>query len=179
MNALPLLSFLLIVSCAVTRAGAAEPLLVQDSGKAAPVKLVRTYHDVLAQIPPDFRGTKPKAWTQIQRESVNDALREALINHQTPGRLLLKVADIADWNGWTFYANVPNAEGYPIRVFGKFTDEWKARFSTLKKGDTVVLEGVLTSTTYRSLWNKFTLSICLKDCTFTKVAGSGEPGIAL
>jgi len=54
-------------------------------------------------------------------------------------------------------------------VFGKFDDDWKERFSTLKKGDTVVLKGVLSGATYRELWNKFTLSIGLKNCTFIKV----------
>ncbi len=140
---------------------------------------MQSYQDVLAQVPAELRGVKPRAWTRIQREEANTALQESLVDNETPARLHLQVVDIADWGGWTFYANVPNQEGYFIRVFGKFTDAWTKKFMTLKRGDTVVLEGVLRSVTYRELWNKFTLSICLKDCTFLKIPLGKEPSIAL
>ncbi len=142
-------------------------------------KPVRTYADILAHIPVDLRGTKPTAWTRSQREDVNAVFQEALIDRQTPGRMVLKVTQIANWGGMTFFSEVPNDEGYHIRVFGKFADGWDQKLVELKPGDTAILKGVLKSVTYRNLWGVFTLSICLKDCTFTKVDAGGKPNLVL
>ncbi len=130
---------------------------------------------MLPFVPAELRGTKASAWTRLQRDVANAALKESLVDSETPAKLRLKVANIADWNGMTFYADVPNKEGYYIRVFGKFTDEWKQKLATLKKGDTALLEGVLSAVSYRDLWGKFTLSICLQNCAFTKLEPSSEP----
>jgi len=116
-------SFLAIASVAVAQRADSTPVALQGGEKAPTPKVVHSYQDVLSQIPDDLQKTKPKAWTQLQREKVNAALTGVLIEKETPARLLLKVADIADWGGWTFYANVPNREGYPIRVFGKISRE--------------------------------------------------------
>jgi len=151
----------------------------QEGDQASPPELIQTYEDVVSQIPAELQGVKPREWTGIQREQANTALKNSLTERETPAKLFLKVVNIADWGGWTFYANIPNHEGYFIRVFGKFTDDWNQKFMTLRKGDTVLLKGVLNTVTYRDLWGKFTLSICLKNCTFIKTASVGEPSLAL
>ena len=129
---------------------------------------IQSYRELLTRIPPELHDTKATAWTKIQREVANAALKEAFIQPKARARLRLKVGNVADWSGLTLHAEVPNHEGYKIDVFGKFSDDWKARLETIKKGDTVTLEGFLSSVTYRDLWGKFTLAINLKDCTFTK-----------
>ncbi|MDR3402068.1 MAG: hypothetical protein P4L99_06175 [Chthoniobacter sp.] len=181
MKTFPLvLSFFLVLTCVAAVRGANPTLIALKKGDdASTPKSVQSYEDVFTHIPADLRSTKANAWTQIQREEVNAALKEALIDQETPATLRLKVTDIADWGGWTFYANIPNHRGYPIRVFGKFTDDWKPKFTVLKKGEAVVLQGVLSSVTYRNLWGKFTLSICLKNCTFTRSPAANEPSVAL
>ena len=131
--------------------------------------VIEGYEEVLARVPANLQETKAAEWTAIQREVANEALKKALIDPEprTHAKLHLKVKNIADWNGLTFFAEVPNKEGYHIRVFGKFSEDWKERLATLKKGDAAILEGDLNTLTYRDLWGQFTLSICLKDCSFT------------
>ena len=129
---------------------------------------IQSYRELLTRIPPELRDTKATAWTKIQREVANAALKEAFIQPKARARLRLKVSNVADWSGLTLHSEIPNREGYSIRVFGKFTEDWKARLETIKRGDTVILEGFLSSLTYRDLWGQFTLSINLKECTFTK-----------
>ena len=66
----------------------------------------------------------------------------------------------------TLFSDLPNQEGYLIRVFGNFSNDWKGRLSTLKKGDTVLVEGDLDSVRYWDLWGAFTLHIILEKCSF-------------
>jgi hypothetical protein len=172
--------FLLAISfVAVAQCAECISIAFQKGDQTPPPKLIQSYENVLSQIPAELRGVKPKAWTRLQREEANAALKDTFAEGETPAKLHLKVVDIADWGGWTFYANMPNHEGYYIRVFGKFTDDWKQKFTALKKGDRVLLKGVLNTVTYRDLWGKFTLSICLKNCTFIKTASVNEPNLAL
>jgi hypothetical protein len=68
----------------------------------------------------------------------------------------------------TLFSEVKNQEGYHIRVFGRFSEDEVPKLAALKKGNSVVLEGVLSTVEYLDVWGQFTLSICLNDCTFTK-----------
>ncbi len=148
----------------------------QDSSQEAiphPIpSVIQSYRVVLTRIPADLRETKPAAWTAVQRDAVNSALQQSLIQTGTRARFTLKMKNVADWSGLTLHGELPNREGYMIRVFGKFSEDWKAKLESLNRGDEVTLEGPLNSVTYRELWGRFTLSINLKDCTFTKQSGS-------
>jgi hypothetical protein len=177
MKTLPVLAifFLAITPIAFSQATDSAP---KGEHPATP-KTIVSYQDVLSCVPADLRATNARAWTRGQRETVNAALQKSLIDTNTPARLRLKVVDIADWGGVTFYADIPNQQGYYIRVFGKFTGDWNWKVTALKKGDTAFLEGILKSATYRDLWGKFTLSICLKDCTFKKLESPDQPNIRL
>ena len=178
MKTLPVLAlfFLAITPIAFSQATDSAPKVDHPT----PPKPIVSYQDVLSRVPAEFRETKAKAWTRIQRDAVNAALKEALIDTNTPARLRLKVADIADWGGITFYSDIPNQQGYYIRVFRQVHRRLEAEIHRAEeRGDTALLEGVLKSVTYRDLWGKFTLSICLKDCTFRKLESSDAPNIRL
>ena len=148
------------------------PLVPPPKGNLlADRKPIQSHREVLVYVPADLRRTKVGAWTQAQRENANDTFKEALIEPGTPAKFRLKVSEIAAWSGpgfMTLFSEIPNQEGYHIRVFGRFSDDWTPRLATLKKGDSVVLSGVLSSVEYLDLWGQFTLSICLNDCEFTK-----------
>ena len=133
-------------------------------------KVIEGYEEVLARVPAKLHETKATGWTAVQRQAANEALKKALIDPEprTRAKLHLTVKNIADWGGLTFFAEIPNKEGYHIRVFGKFSEDWKRRLSSLKKGDTATLEGDLKQVFYDEVWGQFTLSICLKDCSFTR-----------
>jgi hypothetical protein len=170
--------FLVFTCAACAQRPEAIPVALKK-GVQAPPKTVRSYQDVISQVPVELRSVNARTWTRLQREEANTALQSSLIDNGTPARLHLKMVNVADWGGWTFYASIPNQEGYYIRVFGKFTDAWTKKFMTLKKGDTVILDGTLRSVAYEQLWGKFTLSICLKDCTFVKILPADGPSVAL
>jgi len=172
-------SLLAITQIAFLQAADAPSDPAPKSEPPSTVKPIESYWDVLSAVPPELRNIKARAWTPDQREQANAALKASLSGRGTPARLVLKVAEIADWDGLTFYSDIPNQQGYYIRVFGKFTDDWKEKLDTLRTGDTAILEGVLSSTTYRELWGKFTLSICLKDCKFTKLKPGEKPKLVV
>jgi hypothetical protein len=132
--------------------------------------VIEDYEEVLAHVPAKLQEAKPTGWTEVQRLAANEALKKALIDPEprTRAKLRLTVKNIANWGGLTFFAEIPNKQGYHIRVFGKFTEDWKRRLATLKKGDSAVLEGDLRAVMYEDVWGQFTLSICLKDCSFTR-----------
>ncbi|RBP46552.1 hypothetical protein DES53_102943 [Roseimicrobium gellanilyticum] len=140
----------------------------QQSTQVTAKKTLENYRDVLEYLPPDMSRNKAAKWTFAQRETVNAALKKALVEAGLNGKFRLKVTQIADWKGMTIYAEVPNNEGYKIRAFGKFSDEWKPKLADLKKGDSITLEGNFSHVAYEDLWNAFSLSISMKDCKFTK-----------
>src|SRR5437588_12510463 len=53
------------------------------------------------------------------------ALKAAFIEPKTAARFTLKVGNVTDWNGLTLHSELPNHEGYKIRVFCKFSDDCK------------------------------------------------------
>ena len=145
------------------------PLLPPQKGNLASTpKAIENYREVLSQVPAEIRRTKATAWTQAQKAAANVALKEALVQPKTPAKLRVKVSEVANWPGLTLFSEVPNREGYHVRIFGVFGDDWKPKLTALKKGDSVLLEGVLSSVTFQELWGSFTLSINLQNCIFTK-----------
>ena len=131
-------------------------------------KPVENYREILAEIPAGLSRSRAEKWTKAQRDVASAALKKVFVETKTPAKFHLKVTDIANWNGMTLYSEVPNEEGYHIRVFGKFTKDWKPQLVTLKKGDSVTLDGTLSHVAFQDVWDQFTLSISLKDCAFTK-----------
>jgi hypothetical protein len=173
MNRTILAGLLLLTTGGVTLGQApTAPLVPPPKGNLAlAAKPIQSHREVLAFVPADLRRIKATEWTQAQREMANAALKEALVESGTPGKLRLKVGEIAPWSGpgfITLFSEIKNQEGYRIRVFGRFSEDWVPKLATLKKGNSVVLEGVLSSVEYLDLWGQFTLSICLNDCTFAK-----------
>jgi hypothetical protein len=166
--ALLILAFLTLGHLAVAPAAIKSTDTPEEDNRAANPTVLQDYRQVLAQIPADLRDTKPREWTSIQRDKANAAFEQAFLQLKTSGKFLLKVKNIADWNGWTLHAEVPNEEGYMIRVFCKFSPDWKDKLAAVNRGDTVTVEGIVSSISYRDVWRQFTLSINLKDCTFTK-----------
>lgn len=106
--------------------------------------------------------------TAVQREVVNDVLKRQFVDTQTPLDMYLTIEDIDNWGGWTLHADIPIQEGYKIRVFAHFTDDWKAQLATFKQGDRVRIIGMVSEVAYLNLWNAFTLSVTAKGCTVSR-----------
>jgi hypothetical protein len=131
-------------------------------------KTLENYQEIIAALPEDLRRSKAGKWSQVQRDEANAKLKEVFVPHLAHAKMRLKVTEIPDWDGWKFYSEIVKLDGCYIRVFGAFPRSAKAKLATLKKGDYATLEGTISSISYIDLWNTFTLSICLDDCTFER-----------
>ena len=133
--------------------------------------VIQSYRDILLAIPSKLETIKAKQWTSAQRDAVNAELKKSLTERGCKARMRLKIEEIADWNHgtkMTLYSDIPNQEGYLIRVFAHFSNDWKKNLLTIKKGDTVLINGDLDSVRYWDLWGAFTLHIIFEKCSFAK-----------
>lgn len=165
----PILTFIaVLVLAAAPQASANPPVIPAAPAQTSSQKRIENYREVLAHLPADLSRARAAKWTNAQRDHANSALKRALVDTKTPAKFRVKVGDVANWKGMTIYSEVRSDEGFNVRIFGKFADSWKPQLAGLKKGDYVDLEGTLVSVKFEDLWNKFSLSITLRDCTFTK-----------
>jgi hypothetical protein len=168
MKTLILIFTFVLCHAAFSQAPSNPPGAGASGTQLPPVKRVENYREVLAHIPPDLSRNRAAKWTNAQRDYANSALKKALVETKTPAKFRVRVGDVANWKGMTIYSEVRSEEGFNVRIFGKFTDSWKPQLAALKKGDYVDLEGTLVSVKFEDLWDEFSLSITLRECTFTK-----------
>jgi hypothetical protein len=138
--------------------------------KAGEPIVITKIDDILKWIPKDTIPTKRGVpWTQPQMDIVNAILKKKLESNSYILKLSAPVSDIPTWNGkLQIFSEVPNREGYHIRLFWVFKDDAKPQLAKLKIGDKVSLMGPLAGVKYENLWNAFTLSIATSDTTLVK-----------
>ncbi len=161
-------SFFVASSLLVSPVFGAPPSRLPEITKFHPLKVVplTDHSQVLAQIPESLRSIPPKAWTGLQRNAVNAKLKAALGDTLTPVDLKLEVKDVGDWWGSLIVlSEIPNQEGYPIAVFGKYSPNWKSKLETLKRGDSIQLKGTVLGVTYKEHHGVFTLCIDVESTT--------------
>ena len=81
-------------------------------------------------------------------------------------RTLSVVGDVADWNGMTVCSGLESSGLLHPRVW-RVRRRPETKTGNTQERDMGLLEGVLSSVTYRDLWGQFPLYICLQNCTFT------------
>jgi hypothetical protein len=131
-------------------------------------KPVESYQQIIAVLPEGLRHIPSAKWTKVQREAANARFHEVFADKKIPVKMRLKVAEVANWDGMTLYSEITSEGGCHVRVFGKFTDQWKPKLTALKKKDGVILEGAISSVSYGDLWGDFTLGINVADCSFER-----------
>lgn len=127
---------------------------------------LESYQQILATLPASPPTKEAQGWTQDEKDAANSVFKEVLVTPKAPARFKVHVGQIARWPGPTLFVEVPNKEGYHIRIFGGFTEEWDARLKELKKGDEVIMEGSFSHVAFEDVWNSPTLSICLTNSSF-------------
>ena len=151
---------------AVFPAGANEPLPPVEAAKVQPLT---NYAQIIAQIPENLRTIRPASWTGLQRNAVNSKLKASFADTLTPVDFSLELKDAGDWWGsLTVLSEIPNGEGYPIAVFGKYSRNWKVKLESLKRGDSIQLKGTVLGITYKEHHGVFTLCIDVESCTAPK-----------
>jgi hypothetical protein len=140
----------------------------------------RTYHDVLAVLPATVNLSQAHHWSQAEKNAANSILKAQLVDTERRATMRFKVHGVSHWKTLTVWAHRPEDEPYAIRVF---VGEWKdpnflPKLATLKPGDLIEMRGVLSKVLFEDLWNTDSLSICMKDGSFTKLQADGQPAPA-
>jgi hypothetical protein len=141
---------------------------------------VHTYHDVLAVLPETLNLSQAHHWTQAEKDEANSILKAKLVDTERRATMRFKVHGVSHWKNLTVWAHLPEDEPYAIRVF---VGEWKdpnflPKLATLKPGDFIEMRGVLSKVLFEDLWNTDSLSICMKEGSFTKLQADGQPAPA-
>lgn len=175
-----MLPFCFVLICGSTAIGAGAPKGDQSKpGDEKAVKAqrpVRNYHDVLAVIPKDLEPGNARHWSQPEKDVANIILKKKLVDVKRPASMKLRVADVSSWQTMTPWSHIPNDEGYAIRVFtGVFKNpDALVKLATLKPGNMIQLDGILDHVVYEKLWGGDSLSICLRDGSFTRLLENGK-----
>ena len=130
------------------------------------IRPLENYEQILTVLPASPPVKEARNWTQDEKNAANSVFKEVLVTPKAPARFKVHVGQIARWPGPTLFVEVPNQEGYHIRIFGGFTEDWEPRLKQLKKGDEVIMEGTFSHVAYEDVWNAPTLSICLTGTKF-------------
>ena len=145
-----------------------------EDAATAPSKepTLRTYQDVLGIIPKELEPQDARHWSQAQREVANGILKKKLVEGRRTAAFRLRAEQVEGWPGLTLWANFPADEGYPIRFFlGRYKNaDHPAKLAALHEGDSVLVEGVFDHVAFEDLWGGPSLSICLREGSFTKLA---------
>ena len=163
-----LLLGLVIAATAITTSETqAQNLLPPKPG--TPIVITKV-DEILKWLP---EGVVPKKrgvpWTSPQIEIVNAALKKQIESQPYVLNMSVPVSEVATWNNQLqIFSEIPNREGYNIRLFWAFTPDWKERLARLNVGDKVTLSAPLKGAEYKSLWNSFTLVIVTGDSTLVK-----------
>ncbi|WP_038163886.1 hypothetical protein [Verrucomicrobium sp. BvORR106] len=144
------------------------PLSLPNSPPKRPAETrpLENYQQILAVLPASPSVKDAQGWTQDEKDAANRVFTDTLVTPQATARFKVHVGQIARWPGPTLFVEVPNKEGYHIRIFGGFTEEWDARLKQLKKGDEVIMEGTFSHVTFKDVWNAPSLSIGLTNSSF-------------
>ncbi|HSJ04015.1 MAG: hypothetical protein ACAI34_16265 [Verrucomicrobium sp.] len=130
-------------------------------------KPLENYQQILGVLPASPPAKDARDWSQDEKGAANSVFREILVQPKARAKFKVRVGEIANWPGPTLFVEVPNREGYHIRIFGGFQEETAGKLRQLNKGDEVILEGNFHHVAFEDVWNSPTLSICLSESSFT------------
>ncbi|WP_050024625.1 hypothetical protein [Verrucomicrobium sp. BvORR034] len=142
------------------------PVAEAPPKRATETRPLESYQQILATLPASPPVKEAQNWTQDEKDAANSIFKEVLVTPQATARFKVHVGQIARWPGPTLFVEVPNNEGYHIRIFGGFTEEWDARLKQLKKGDEVIMEGTFSHVAFEDVWKAPSLSIGLTNSSF-------------
>ncbi|MDF1860369.1 MAG: hypothetical protein P1U87_09140 [Verrucomicrobiales bacterium] len=139
---------------------------------------IRSYEDILDVLPEEMEPWNARHWSSEKKVTATAILREKVIDARRPVSMQLRAEKPQAWPGLTLYIPISNSEGYPIHLFmGLFADddEAVAKLASLTPGDTIQVDGYFQALSFRELWGKSCLSLCIEEGRITRLHRNGEP----